>query len=102
VDGLVSIIRFAATGRTKALMLLSTISIYSWGFWITGRETAGEEDDIDENLDAICSDIGYVKSKWVMEKIAGLAQARGLPLATFRLGYATYHSQTGLSANYQW
>lgn len=102
VDGLVSIIRFAATGRTKALMLLSTISIYSWGFWITGRETVSEEDDIDQNLEAICSDIGYVKSKWVMEKIADLAQARGLPLATFRLGYATYHSQTGLSANYQW
>ncbi|HEY9131998.1 MAG TPA: amino acid adenylation domain-containing protein [Dyella sp.] len=102
VDGLIGIIRFAATGRTKALMLLSTISIYSWGYWITGRDAVSEEDDIDQNLEAICSDIGYVKSKWVMEKIADLAQARGLPLATFRLGYATYHSKTGLSANYQW
>jgi thioester reductase-like protein len=83
-------------------MLLSTISIYSWGFWITGRTTVSEEDDVDQNLEAICADIGYVKSKWVMEKITDLAQTRGLPVATFRLGYATYHSETGLSANYQW
>ncbi|WP_064746975.1 amino acid adenylation domain-containing protein [Lysobacter antibioticus] len=102
VDGLVNIIRFAARKSTKALMLLSTISVYSWGYWITGRDVAAEVDDIDQNLDAVCADIGYVKSKWVMEKIADLAETRGLPLATFRLGYATYHSQTGLSASYQW
>lgn len=102
VDGLVNIIRFAAERTTKALMLLSTISVYSWGYWITGRDVVTEPDDIDQNLDAVCADIGYVKSKWVMEKIADLAEARGLPLATFRLGYATYHSQTGLSASYQW
>ncbi|CAB3774520.1 amino acid adenylation domain-containing protein [Paraburkholderia humisilvae] len=102
VDGLVNIIRFAATAKTKALMLLSTISIYSWGYWITKRDVVTENDDIDQNLEAICSDIGYVKSKWVMEKIADLARTRGLPLATFRLGYATYHTHTGLSADYQW
>ncbi|WP_408952130.1 amino acid adenylation domain-containing protein [Lysobacter sp. Hz 25] len=102
VDGLVNIIRFAAERTTKALMLLSTISVYSWGYWITGRDVVTEAADIDENLDAVCADIGYVKSKWVMEKIADLAEARGLPLATYRLGYATYHAQTGLSASYQW
>ncbi len=102
VDGLKNIIRFAAAEKTKALILLSTISIYSWGYWITGKEIVTENEDIDENLEAICADIGYVKSKWVMEKIAGLAEQRGLPLMTFRLGYATYHATTGLSANYQW
>jgi len=37
-----------------------------------------------------------------MEKIADLAASKGLPLMTFRLGYATCHSQTGVSASYQW
>ena len=46
--------------------------------------------------------MGYVRSKWVMEKIADLAAERGLPLMTFRLGYATCHSRTGAHADYQW
>ena len=43
-----------------------------------------ENDDIDQNLQAVSRDIGYVRSKWVMEKIADLAAAQGLPLMTFR------------------
>ncbi len=35
-------------------------------------------------------------------KIADLAAERGLPLMTFRLGYATCHSRTGAYADYQW
>lgn len=102
VDGLISLVRFAAAGRTKAMMLLSTISVYSWGYWITGKTLMREDDDIDQNLPAICADIGYVKSKWAMETIADQAQSRGMPLMTFRLGYATYHSKSGVSASYQW
>lgn len=102
VDGLINLVRFAAAGRTKAMMLLSTISVYSWGYWITGKTLMREDDDIDQNLPAICADIGYVKSKWAMETIADQAQSRGMPLMTFRLGYATYHSKTGVSASYQW
>ncbi len=44
-----------------------------------------ESDDIDQNLPAVSRDIGYVRSKWVMEKIADLAAKQGLPLMTFRL-----------------
>ncbi|MGA4815356.1 SDR family oxidoreductase [Pseudomonas aeruginosa] len=47
--------------------------------------------------------MGYVRSKWVMEKIADLAAERGLPLMTFRLGYATAATAgTGAYADYQW
>ncbi|MBV7515718.1 amino acid adenylation domain-containing protein [Pseudomonas sp. PDM25] len=102
VDGLINLIRFAAAGRIKAMMLLSTISVYSWGYWITGKKLMREDDDIDQNLPAICADIGYVKSKWAMETIADQAESRGMPLMTFRLGYATYHAKTGISASYQW
>ncbi|MBR0696474.1 amino acid adenylation domain-containing protein [Bradyrhizobium lablabi] len=102
VDGLKQIISFAASDKLKALILLSTISVYSWGHLHTGKTVMTEEDDIDQNLPAVLTDIGYVRSKWVMEKIADLAAAHGLPLMTFRLGYATFNSRTGLSASYQW
>ncbi|MHA1067218.1 amino acid adenylation domain-containing protein [Enterobacter ludwigii] len=102
VQGLREIIRFAAARRTKPLMLLSTISVYSWGHLHTGKQIMREDDDIDQNLPAVITDIGYVRSKWVMEKITDLAASRGLPVMTFRLGYATCNSKTGISADYQW
>ena len=102
VQGLREIIAFAAAGKLKPLILLSTISVYSWGHLHTGKQVMREDDDIDQNLPAVITDIGYVRSKWVMEKIADLAAERGLPLMTFRLGYATYHSKTGVCADYQW
>ncbi|MFT0174411.1 amino acid adenylation domain-containing protein [Paraburkholderia mimosarum] len=102
IDGLNQIISFAASDKLKALILLSTISVYSWGHLHTGKTVMTEEDDIDQNVSAVVADIGYVRSKWVMEKIADLAAAHGLPLMTFRLGYATFNSRTGLSASYQW
>ncbi|MHC6529850.1 amino acid adenylation domain-containing protein [Vibrio proteolyticus] len=102
VQGLQQIIAFAAEHKTKPLVLLSTISVYSWGQRFTGKRVMYEHDDIDQNLAAVSADIGYVRSKWVMEKIADQAAHSGLPVMTFRLGYATCHSQTGVSANYQW
>lgn len=102
VEGLKQILHFCGVYKTKALMLMSTISIYSWGHRFTRKTHVYEQDDIDENLPAIRDDLGYVQSKWVMEKLADLAASRGLPLMTFRLGYATCHSVTGECAHYQW
>lgn len=102
VQGLREIIHFAAAGKLKPLVLLSTISVYSWGHLHTGKRVMLESDDIDQNLPAVITDIGYVRSKWVMEKVADLAARKGLPLMTFRLGYATFHSKTGVCADYQW
>ncbi|MBL3960870.1 hypothetical protein FH728_25325, partial [Bacteroides thetaiotaomicron] len=76
-----------------------TISVYSWGHRFTGKTLMTEADDIDQNLPAVLEDIGYTRSKWVMEKMADLAAQRGLPLMTFRLGYATFHGETGVSAD---
>jgi thioester reductase-like protein len=102
VEGLREIIRFAGAGRTKCLALLSTISVYSWGHVFTHKTTMFETDDIEQNLLAASKDIGYVRSKWVMEAIADLASREGLPVITYRLGYAMCHSKTGASAPYQW
>ena len=37
-----------------------------------------------------------------MEAIADLAGSQGLPVMTYRLGYAMCHSKTGACATYQW
>jgi thioester reductase-like protein len=100
VQALRQLIDFCAARKTKCL--LSTISVYSWGHRYTGNSQVHEDSDIDENIPAIRNDLGYVQSKWVMEKIADLAAAKGLPVMTFRLGYATCHSRTGVCADYQW
>lgn len=102
VDGLREIIRFAASSRLKCLVLLSTISVYSWGHVFTGKTVMTEKDDIRQNIKAVSKDIGYVRSKYVMEEIADLAASKGLPVITHRLGYAMCHSRTGACASYQW
>ena len=102
VEGLREIIKLAGAERTKCLALLSTISVYSWGHIFTGKTVMLESDDIEQNLMSVSKDIGYVRSKWVMEAVADLAAKEGLPLITYRLGYAMCHSETGASAPYQW
>ncbi|REC64350.1 thioester reductase [Chryseobacterium pennae] len=102
VEGLREIIKLAGAERIKCLALLSTISVYSWGHLFTGKTVMLESDDIAQNLMSVSKDIGYVRSKWVMEAIADLAAKEGLPLITYRLGYAMCHSETGASAPYQW
>ncbi|MDH6251710.1 amino acid adenylation domain-containing protein/thioester reductase-like protein [Chryseobacterium sp. H1D6B] len=102
VEGLREIIRLAGAVRTKCLALLSTISVYSWGHIFTGKTVMLESDDIEQNIMSVSKDIGYVRSKYVMEAIADLAEKEGLPLITYRLGYAMCHSETGASAPYQW
>ncbi|MDQ0066678.1 non-ribosomal peptide synthetase family protein [Chryseobacterium lathyri] len=102
VEGLREIIKLAGAERTKCLALLSTISVYSWGHVFTGKTVMLENDDIAQNLMSVSKDIGYVRSKWVMEAVADLAAKEGLPLITYRLGYAMCHSETGASAPYQW
>jgi amino acid adenylation domain-containing protein/thioester reductase-like protein len=102
VVALRQLIKFCSQTKTKPLILMSTISIYSWGHRYTQKTKVYETDSIDENLPAIRNDLGYVQSKWVMEKIADLAASKGLPVMTFRLGYATCHGRTGLCATYQW
>jgi amino acid adenylation domain-containing protein/thioester reductase-like protein len=102
VEGLREVIKLAGAEKTKCLALLSTISIYSWGHVFTGKKVVLESDDIEQNLMSVSKDIGYVRSKWVMEAVADLAAKEGLPLITYRLGYAMCHSETGASASYQW
>lgn len=102
VEGLRRLIKFAGKDKLKCLSLMSTISVYSWGHVFTGKTVMTEQDDINQNLLSVSKDIGYVRSKYVMEAVADLAASKGLPVMTYRLGYALCHSKTGACATYQW
>lgn len=102
VEGLRRLIRFAGHKQLKCLSLMSTISVYSWGHKFTGKTVMTEQDDIQQNILSVSKDIGYVRSKYVMEAIADLAASQGLPVMTYRLGYALCHGRTGACATYQW
>lgn len=61
-----------------------------------------EDDSIHQNMPAVTRDLGYIKSKWVMESIAEKAKAKGLPIINFRLGFAVCHSTSGATVMNQW
>lgn len=102
IDGLQEIIRLATTGKRKYLALLSSMGVFSWGRPFTGKTWMYEQDDISQNLIAVSKDLGYIKSKWVMEKMVQEAMAKGLAVINFRLGFAVCNASTGATVMSQW
>jgi thioester reductase-like protein len=52
------------------------------------------EDDALNGCDGLLD--GYSQSKWVAEKVVMLARSRGIPVAIYRPGGITAHSETGV------
>lgn len=102
IDGLHNIIDLAVTGKIKFLILLSSMGVFSWGRPFTKKTWMYEDDSIDQNMAAVSRDLGYIKSKWVMESIAEKARQKGLPITNFRLGFAVCHSTSGATVMNQW
>lgn len=102
IDGLHNIIDLAVTGKTKFLMLLSSMGVFSFGRPFTKKTWMYEDDAIDQNMPAVSRDLGYIKSKWVMESIMEKARQKGLPVTNFRLGFAVCHSTSGATVMNQW
>lgn len=102
VDGLRGVLAFAAAGKPKPLVLLSSMGVFSWGRPFTHKTWMHETDDIHENIRAVSKDLGYIRSKWVMEKMTQQAIERGLPVINFRLGFAVCNHITGATALSQW
>ncbi|RAJ31130.1 non-ribosomal peptide synthetase [Pedobacter cryoconitis] len=102
IDGLNEILKLAAGKKLKYLMLLSTMGVFSWGRPFTNSTFMNEDSPIDQNLGAISRDLGYIKSKWVMEKIIEQAIKKGLPVVNFRLGFAVCNGKTGATVMNQW
>lgn len=102
VGGLNRLIKLAATTKLKQICLLSTVGVYSWEHYFTHPPLIMETDSIEFAFKYLSKDMGYIQSKWVMEKIASQAIKKGMPIVIFRLGYAFCHRSTGASAKYQW
>lgn len=102
IDGLHNVINLAVTTKIKFLVLLSSMGVFSWGRPFTKKTWMYEDDDIDQNMAAVSRDLGYIKSKWVMESITEKAKKKGLPVINFRLGFAVCHSTSGATVMNQW
>lgn len=92
VQGTRELIRLATRYKIKPFHYISTLSVFPH----TG-ETRIQYVREQEVLDNFHKHIrgGYGQSKWVAEKIVGIARARGLPVVVYRPGRITGHSQSG-------
>ncbi len=92
VQGTQEVIRLATFGKVKPLHYVSTMSVFSRDQSTKGK-TIREQESIDEHAEHLHN--GYAQSKWVAEKIITMARSRGLPVAIYRPGRITGHSQMG-------
>jgi thioester reductase-like protein/FkbH-like protein len=91
VEGMRSLIELACAERPTPLHHISTLGV------LVGRSCL-ERDRLDEDtLPGSGSElpIGYQQSKWVAERLALEAGARGLPVAIYRPGTIGPHTSTG-------
>ncbi|WP_158624856.1 amino acid adenylation domain-containing protein [Gynurincola endophyticus] len=102
VEGTQNILLFSTQSKLKLLIVSSSTGVYSWGRALTGKTWMTEDDPIEQNLPAVSRDMGYIRSKWVMDNIISQARAKGLPIMNFRLGFVVCHSQTGATPLNQW
>jgi len=102
VDGMANILHLAVNGKIKFLIISSSMGVYSWGRSFTGKTWMTEDEPIEQNLPAVCRDMGYIRSKWVMENMASKARDKGLPVINFRLGFVVCHGETGATPLNQW
>ncbi|KAF7180982.1 hypothetical protein CNMCM7691_000111 [Aspergillus felis] len=94
VLGLVNVLRFANTGRTKPLHYVSSISACGAAGYLAGQVIPEDQRPLFD-LDIVKEHIGYTQSKVVAEQIAWNAISNGLPLTIYRPGLVTGHSVTG-------
>jgi amino acid adenylation domain-containing protein/thioester reductase-like protein len=88
VLGTEEVLRFAATERTKPVHHVSSLSVFGSTEQAVGEDTPLDGRDLSD---------GYSQSKWVAEQLVAQARQRGIPVAIYRPGRLTGHSQTGAS-----
>ncbi|MEW6734060.1 MAG: amino acid adenylation domain-containing protein, partial [Acidobacteriota bacterium] len=91
VLGTQEILRLASQSRIKPVHYISTLGVFD-------ISRAGKDLLEDDNLDSgVNLTGGYLQSKWVAERLIGLARSRGIPCSIYRLGRVTGDSRTGVS-----
>ncbi|HUF38043.1 MAG TPA: thioester reductase domain-containing protein [Anaerolineales bacterium] len=91
VGGTEEVLRLAAAGRLKPVHYVSTLSVFHTGEHAGDRRYKETEDLVENGVPLG----GYAQSKWVAEKLVEEAVRRGIPVAVYRPGVISGHSQTG-------
>jgi thioester reductase-like protein len=91
VSGTATIIRLAAYSRPVPLHFVSSLAVFP----ITGYEAGCTIDECTPLDHGGVLHGGYTQSKWVAEKLAAEARARGLPVAIYRPSLVVGDSRTG-------
>jgi thioester reductase-like protein len=91
VSGTQETLRLATRGKVKPVHMVSSLSVFP----LVGNPqgTVIREQDSLDHGGVLYG--GYTQSKWVAERLATIARSRGLPVAIYRPGIITGHSQTG-------
>ncbi|MFF3438976.1 amino acid adenylation domain-containing protein [Streptosporangium sp. NPDC002721] len=91
VDAVLEVLRLAASGRvTTPVHLVSTLGVHL----TPGERTVREDDPLP---DPGPLHLGYDRSKWVADRLAGAARKTGLPIAIHRPARVSADSRTGRS-----
>eukprot|EP00808_Paulinella_micropora_P018385 g11656.t1 len=92
VDGTMGILQLAVTNRLKPVHIVSTTSVLE----ATHHQQASLVEENDPLSTSAGLSGGYPQSKWVAEKVAMAARAKGVPVSIYRPGYITGDSAKGL------
>ncbi|PLB43608.1 acetyl-CoA synthetase-like protein [Aspergillus steynii IBT 23096] len=93
--GTLNVIRLAFSGRPKSIHYMSSISCFGPTGSINGTKVVHEDEALTPHLKALPYDHGYAQSQWVVEQLLRRLMDRGAPIAIYRPGFITGHSQTG-------
>jgi thioester reductase-like protein len=90
VYGTREVLRLACHLHTKPTHVVSTFTVHTTN--ATRGQVVTETDPLPP-----CEELlhGYSQTKWVSEKMIGIARERGLPVAIYRPGHVTGDSRTG-------
>ena len=91
VGGAIEVLALATTSCLKPVHFISTLSTYGHGAHLPDAPIK-EDDQLAPYTDLFG---GYTQSKWVAERVAMIAQSRGVPLSIYRPGRITGHSLSG-------
>ncbi|EBR9320172.1 hypothetical protein CC707_22680 [Salmonella enterica subsp. enterica serovar Panama] len=80
VSGTLNIIKFATCEKLKPIHHISTVSVLAG---IIGKEDVAYEDTM--TSEEVLPENGYIRSKWVAEKIMDNARRKGVPVNIYRL-----------------
>lgn len=93
--GTINILHLALTGRPKSVQYVSSISCFGPTGYLNGTRTVREDEPLLKHINALPYDHGYAQSQWVVEQLLRRLIDRGFPIAVYRPGFITGHTQTG-------